>query len=264
MITWINGALVEDPTISAQDRGFTLGDGIFETIAVRAGLPLCLDRHLARLRDGAAVLGLTLAYDDRVLTAAMAAVLAGQGLGEGSVRLTVTRGPAPRGLLPPAEPHPTMLITAAPAAARVSPARLVVATVTRRNEHSPLARIKSLNALDNILARQEAAQRDADDAILLNTRGRVAETTVANLFAVIDGALVTPPVADGALPGITRHRVLAAKMAVERSLHRHDLDRASAVVLTNSLGLRAAVSLDGRPLAEDGAVLAGLHRLYRG
>jgi branched-chain amino acid aminotransferase len=140
---------------------------------------------------------------------------------------------------------PSLLVTAGPAAAQAGPARLVLATVTRRNEWSPLARLKSLNYLDNILARQEAAACGADDAVLLNTAGRVAETSIANLFAVLDDALVTPPVADGALPGILRGLVIERLGAVARPLDPEDLTRARAIVLTNSLGARPVASLPG-------------------
>jgi branched-chain amino acid aminotransferase len=176
--------------------------------------------------------------------AAMAAVLSANSLNEGSLRLTATRGSGPRGIAPPLDPRPTLLITAAPAAPPPVPAACIVATRTRRNEHSPLAAVKSLNALDSILARQEARERGADDAILLNTAGRVAEATAANVFAIVEGRLLTPPVPDGALPGVMRAEVLA-RGAIEASLTRDDLLRAEAIFLTSSLGIRPVCRIDG-------------------
>ncbi len=260
MVAWLNGTLTEAPRLDAADRGFTLGDGVFETIRAADGRPCRLAAHLARLRTGAGLLGLELAVDDDALAAAMAALLVASGLADAALRLTVSRGPAPRGLLPPAETHPTMLITAGPLPPPAPPARLVVATVTRRNEHSPLARIKSLNALDNILARREAAARGADEAVLLNTAGRVAETTIATLFALVDGTVVTPPVAEGALPGIARGAILAAMPVTERRLTLAELGGAEATVLSNSLGLRRVASLDGAALADGDGLYEALSR----
>jgi branched-chain amino acid aminotransferase len=245
MVAWLNGALVDEARIDPADRGFTLGDGVFETIRVIGGRPRHLARHFERLHDGAGVLGFAVPHDETSLAHALDGLLAACGLTEATLRMTVTRGPAPRGVLPPASPGPTVLVTAAPAGTPVGPARLAVASVTRRNEFSPLSRIKSLNYLDNILARQEAADLGADDAVLLNTKGRVAETTIANLFAVIDGVVVTPPVAEGALPGIARSLVLKALDVVERPLAVQELYRAREIVLTNSLGVRPVASVDG-------------------
>jgi Branched-chain amino acid aminotransferase/4-amino-4-deoxychorismate lyase len=104
MTVWLNGALVRDARIDPADRGFTLGDGVFETIRAAGGAPRHLDRHLRRLRAGLDVLGFTLALDDRALAEAMASLLAADGLADASLRLTVTRGPAPRGCC--RRPHP--------------------------------------------------------------------------------------------------------------------------------------------------------------
>lgn len=253
MKLFLNGALMdaEAAAVSPMDRGFTLADGLFETLAVRDGRILRLDAHLDRLARGAAVLGLPLPARDGLATA-LKAVRAENALAAGSLRLTVTRGCGPRGVLPPPEPRPTVLVTAAPAGPPLPPARLVTATVTRRNAASPLSRIKSLNYGDNILARQEAAARGTDDAVLLNTEGRIAETSIANLFAVIDGVLLTPPVRDGVLPGVMRAELLRAG-AREAPLRPEDLARASEIVLTSALGLRSVAALDDRPLAATGA-----------
>ncbi|MGU3493829.1 aminotransferase class IV [Xanthobacteraceae bacterium A53D] len=245
MTIWLNGALIDAATarIAPGDRGFTLGDGLFETLSVRHGRPERLEAHLARLSAGAEVIGLPLPSLD--LAAIASALVEASGLADGVLRLTVTRGEGPRGVLPPAQPNPTLLVTLAPRAAPAGPARLCVAGITRRNEHSPLARIKSLNYLDNILARQEAQARGCDDALLLNTQGRVAESTIANVFAVLDGRLVTPPLAEGALPGVMRAEILNLG-AVEAPLAVNDLLAADEVFLSSSLGLRSVTSLETR------------------
>lgn len=252
MKLWLGTGLVpqDGAAISPLDRGFTLGDGLFETLRVASGRVLRVEAHLARLGAGARVLGLPLPTLD--LAAAIEATAAANALADGALRLTLTRGVGPRGVLPPADPVPTLVITAAPLPPPAPPARLVIVDGTRRNERSPLAQVKSLNYLDNILARQEAAARGADDGVLLNTRDAVAETSIANLFAVIDGALVTPPRAAGVLPGIMRAEVLAHG-AVERLLTTADLMRADEIFLTSALGIRSVAALEGRDLPARGA-----------
>ena len=252
MKAWRDGRLQSSSAIriAPNDRGFTLGDGLFETIRVSDGAVLHGRRHLARLREGAAILGIPVLRDDDTIEAALHQVLAANMVGQGSLRLTLTRGPAPRGVAPPASPRPTMLITAAPGPSTLHPVSLIVAGETRRNELSPLSRIKSLNYLDSVLARQEALRKGADDAILLNTRGMVAETSAANLIALIDGMLVTPPVEDGALPGIARGLLIEKGLVMVAPVCPSHFGHADALMLCNSLGVRGVVSLDGRGLGQ--------------
>lgn len=259
MTLWLNGVLCapEAARISPDDRGLLLGDGLFETIRLAGGRPLRLARHLARLRDGARLLAIPVPYDDAAIAAAIAALAAADQVMEAALRLTLTRGPAPRGLLPPAAPTPTLLITAGPLPS-AGPVRMVVSTLTRRNEVSPLSRIKSLNYLDGVLARQEAARHGADDALLLNSRGAIAEATAATLFLRRGGRLLTPPVSDGALPGVVRAVLMERCGATECTLLPGDVYAADAAFLTNSLGLRAVLALDGRPLADAAAYVASL------
>ncbi|MFC0220597.1 aminotransferase class IV [Pseudochelatococcus lubricantis] len=259
MIGWLNGSLLDGTrhALSVTDRGFLLGDGLYETIRVTNGEAAHLERHLARLAHGAAVIGLPLPAVD--VAAAVAAVIAANALQAGSLRLTFTRGSGPRGLLPPDAPDPTLLITAFPASPQAATAHVIVASRTRRNEHSPVAGIKSTNCLDNIIARLEARDCGADDALLLNTAGRIAEASAANVFALIGGVWLTPPVAEGALPGITRARILETG-GREASLTVDDLLNADEIVLTSSLGIRAVKALAGKDLPASGP---GASRLAR-
>lgn len=248
----LNGAIVADDAarIAPDDRGFLLGDGLFETIAVRNTQAQRMNAHLARLRAGAAVIGLNLPWPDVSLAAWVEKTARENGLENAAVRLTVTRGPGPRGLLPPATPQPTVLITAAPAPDTSIPVSLIISHITRRNEHSPLSRIKNTNYLDGILARQDADRSGADDAVLLNTQGLVAETTIANIFALIDGGIFTPPVADGALPGVMRADVLKLARGEERSITPEQLKGASEVFLSSALGIRSVIAIDGAPVGD--------------
>ncbi|WP_114395097.1 aminotransferase class IV [Oleisolibacter albus] len=239
-VVWHNGSLVpaQSLRIDPFDRGFTLGDGLFETIRVQDRTGQRLEAHFLRLRAGARLLDLDIPATDEILADAVDAVAAANGLEAAAVRLTLTAGPGPRGLLRPANPMPTLLLTASPLPGPLPPARLVVARNTCRNEKSPLSRVKSLNYLDGILARQEAARRGADDAVMLNTQGRVAETSSSNIFLQIDGTWVTPPVAEGALPGTMRATLAEAWSAESRPVTVADLLRADAILLTTALGMR--------------------------
>ncbi|MBL6927871.1 MAG: aminotransferase class IV [Rhodospirillales bacterium] len=269
MKLWLNGNLVSDDQarIRVDDRGFLLGDGVFETIAVRDFQPLRLDRHLARLAQGLRVCGITPAFSRDDLEAALRRTAGENAIEHGTLRLTVSRGPAPRGLHPPATSSPSVLITAfAQSLAPPKPVRAVIAASTRRNEYSPLSRIKSLNYLEGILALMEAGQRGAEEALLLNTAGFLAEASAANLFCVIDGITVTPPIEDGALPGVMRAAVIEAIGAVEQSITPDQLESASEVFLTNSGGVRPVVAIDGRQIgaARPGPVLNSLGGLILG
>lgn len=263
MPSWLNGEWVEAPRLDSSDRGFTLGDGLFETIRLAEGRPRHLPRHLARLVEGSRVLDLPLPAAIFALEAVIVDLARRNDQTDGVVRLTLSRGPAPRGLLPPAEPRPTLLLTLAPPPPPPGPARLVIATVTRRNEFSPLARLKTLNYLDNLLARQEAARRGADDALLLNGQGRAADTTIATLFVRLGGRVLTPPVSEGALPGVARALALEAGLAEEQSLTVADLAQAEAIVLANSLGARPVIALNDRPVFPCDALTCALVTILR-
>jgi branched-chain amino acid aminotransferase len=246
---WLNGARLaaQEARIDPADRGFTLGDGVFETIRASAGVPDYGEQHLARLRHGAKMLGIDIPYTDTVLLAALASIA---DRADCALRLTLTRGPMARGILPVGPAHATVLITALPLPAPLPPARVMIARSTVRNERSPLSRIKSLNYLDSIMARQEAHAAGYDDALLLNTRGTLAEASAANVFLLCNGHWITPPVADGALPGLARSRLLARGVAKEATVTLGDLARATGGFLVNSLGTRALAAIDGCELLQ--------------
>jgi branched-chain amino acid aminotransferase len=255
MTAWLNGKLVDTPIIDATDRGFTLGDGLFETIRVAGGTPRWLDRHLARLTIGCEVLGFP-PPDQAAIRGGITALLDALGLHDGVLRLTLTRGPAPRGVIPPRDPRPTLLITAGASPLAQAPARVIVARKTRRNEQSPLSRVKSLNYLDSILARLEAEEAGADEALLLNTQSNLAEATAANVFLVLNGDLVTPRISDGALPGVARALLIDAGMAREGAISESAFAQATSGFLANALGIRAIRAIDGRPLSDDSKTIA--------
>lgn len=248
MKVWLNGTLIDAVgAIDARERGVTLGDGLFETLAVLDGVPLRMTRHVARLRAGAEVLGIAVPYSYDAFADAAQALCLDQGIREGSVRITLLRGPAPRGVLPPETISPTVMISAfAGIVGGATPVRAIVASSTRRNERSLLAAIKSTNYLDAIIAVREAAAAGADDAILLSSREMVAEATAANVFCRFGEELITPPVSDGALPGIMRACVMESEAVIERSVTPGELHTADEIFLTSSLSIRPVVEIDGR------------------
>lgn len=241
------------------DRGLTLGDGLFETIAVFGGQPVALVAHLDRLCAAAAEIRLPV---DRALAEREVFAIAGEG--DAVVRLTVTRGAGARGLAIPDAGRPSLLVSRSPFphAAFGHPIRLATVGV-RRNPTSFLSRAKTLSYLDGVLAFDAAQAAGADDALMLNTQGRVASTAMANLFAVIDGRVVTPPVSEGVLPGIARAMVLdlcggLGIAAEERPLEVRDLTAAAGVFATNSVRLVMPVTAvdDAAAAPEDGGVTA--------
>jgi len=248
----LNGTLHPDdaPAVSPRDRGLTLGDGVFETIAVREGAPVRLSRHLDRLDEGLATLGIEGVPDRETLAADIARLLAAEEVRRGVLRLTVTRGPAGRGLSTEGCGPPSVLVTASAMQPPRAPVSLTVARTVRRNAFSPVSRIKSLSYLDNVLAYREAEQRGHDDALLCNTAGLVAETAIANIFAVVDGELVTPPVAEGALPGIAREAVMESFPATTAPLSLAELLAAEEAFVTNSLCVRRVRGIDGEPIGD--------------
>lgn len=256
---YLNGVILpaEQARIDPFDRGFSLGDGLFETLRAYDGRPFRLADHLERMSAAASELEIPLPVDMPAVAEAVLELLRanGHGKGDAAIRITLSRGTGPRGFAPPADPKPTLMISTA-AYAPLPAACSAVMVDIRRNEGSPQSRMKTLGALDNILATQMAVRSGAEEAILANNGGLVACGARANLFAVLDGRLVTPPVRDGVLPGIARRVVLeiaAARgiTAEESSLRRDDVLRAQEVLLTNSLfEVRSVGRLDGRVLEE--------------
>lgn len=248
---WCNGQFLasDDAHIAISDRGFTLADGIFETLKAIGSKPLWFAEHMARLREGAAALGLSVPYDDATFESAMVHLLEAQSSPESVIRLTLTRGPTTqRGLWSGDNPgQPTCLITVAPAG-KMPPQRVIVCRSTCRNEHSPLSRLKSLNYGDNIIARREAIGKGVTDALMLNGQGNLACGTVGNIFLRIDGRWITPQISDGILPGIARAKVLRVLDVAERSIPETELARADAAFISNSLGCVAITQIEGRML----------------
>lgn len=208
MRVWFNGSVLEDPeaaVIRVDDHGFTVGDGVFEAVKIRGNQPFALTRHLDRLVGSAAGLGLPDPDTDEI-RAAVEAVLHGQDLPLGRLRITWSAGPAPLGSGRGGGP-PTLVVVAVPMApAAASTDAVVVPWV--RNERSPVAGLKTTSYAENVVALSYARERGATEAIFGNTLGNVCEGTGSNLCYVIDGEIRTPTLASGCLAGVTRALVL--------------------------------------------------------
>lgn len=247
---WHDGRIVEGSTVpfDLADRGLLLGDGVFDTALAINGRVAFEAAHVRRLSAACACLGIP--ADPAEIGQAMRA-LAGS-FSRAAIRTTVTRGPGPRGIAPPAQAAPVLFASAAPARADLAfaPLRLHRSAI-RRNETSPTAHLKTLFYLDAVLAARVAQEAGFDEALFLNTHGRIACAGTGNLFAVIEGGLVTPAREEGVLPGIVRAEIL--RLAAERGLRAEEravlpeeLARAGAVFVTNSLRLIAPVTaIDG-------------------
>ncbi|MCP4392913.1 MAG: 2-keto-4-methylthiobutyrate aminotransferase [Alphaproteobacteria bacterium] len=247
-IIYVNGEFSEisKARVSPIDRGLTLGDGLFETIRVRDGKMLRLDAHFARLRNGAKNLDIKVPLSDQELIDVMQTLLDMNSMLDARVRLTLTRGEASHGLVASGDETPTLIIRASKFTPLPSPVRAIVSKHARRNEHSILIRCKCVNYLEGIMAMKEAKDQGANEAVVLNCAGRVAEMTISNVFAVIDGEIVTPPVSEGALPGVMRADVIKHFGVMEKPLAVDDLLSASEVFVTSSSGTRPVVEIEGK------------------
>ena len=252
MIVYFNGAIITEDSahIALNDRGLMLGDGVFDTMLAIDGQPVDGTAHAERLARHAAVMGIP--FDGAGLPENTVELLCRNQFTSGrhAIRTTVTRGPGARGLLPPEQPSVTVIMRAAPVPAPSLPPAMITAHGVRRNEGSPLSRIKSLNYGDNIMALMEAKRAGTDDAVILNNAGNAACASASNIYVLCNGQWLTPRLEDGAMDGIGRAQLLAQGRTREDVVDGDQLSQCTALAIGNSLmGLRAATMLDGRALA---------------
>jgi branched-chain amino acid aminotransferase len=250
-VNWFNGTFVDDTlALDVGDRGFLLGDGVFETIAVNHGHAVWLDEHLQRMADAAVELGI--AYDAQKIRDGVDLVLQKSAAKFEILRITLSRGATVRGFAADGV-SPNLLISRnlfdvgkQPQSLRLSVSKI------RRNETAPSSRLKTLSYIDDIAAAREVASI-ADDALMLNTAGHVASTTVGNIFLLRGSELITPQLDQGILAGITRAKILEFSdwKTKEAMVSLNDILTADAVFVTNSLRLATPVStLDGETLGK--------------
>jgi len=266
---WLDGRLLpaDASHLSAFDRGFQLGDGVFETLRARAGRPTELHEHAERLRRSAAGLAIPLAEDlESRLAAGIAELVAAEGLdgpdGDASIRITVSRGVFfGRGLLPPDEhPSATVVIQTWPVGPtprdHLERGLHLISSTVRRDPENPLAALKTTSRADYVFARVEARTAGADDALFLTTDGYLSEATSANVFVVRGNQLATPALGCAILPGTTRSWILRWAEGVGLSVdeaflttrHLHEADE--AFISSSVAGILPVTRFDAEPIGD--------------
>jgi branched-chain amino acid aminotransferase len=255
---YINGKLFDkdDAKVSVYDHGLLYGDGVFEGIRVYNGKVFRHDEHLARLYESAKHIALEIPLAVSDMKKAVEDTVRANGLTEGYIRLVVTRGPGNLGLDPRGcKPNVIVIadtISLYPRELYESGLKIVTASLIRNHPNALNPRIKSLNYLNNILAKIEAIRAGCLEALMLNHKGEVAECTGDNVFVIKQGVIRTPPTDAGILEGVTRNVVMelargAGIPLVEATLTRHDIYAADECFLTGTAAEVIAVTeCDGR------------------
>ena len=282
MKIWLDGKLVDEAEaqVSVFDHGVLYGDGCFEGIRFYSGKVFRLEEHIKRLFDSMRYLMLSLPWSFEEVCRATEETVAASGQQDGYIRLVVTRGKGDLGLNPRNCPQSSMFIIVQnialyPKEMYENGLSIITSSYRRPNPDVLCMQVKSLNYLNGISAKIEAVQQGAGEALLLNQQGNVAECTGDNIFIVRNGEVITPPLTDGALGGITRHAVmdLCAELGIPCrvcSINRFDVLSADECFLTGTAAEVIAVSsLDGRTIGTGHAgpvtkkLLAGYQAMVR-
>jgi branched-chain amino acid aminotransferase len=264
---WLDGRLLPSdvPHLSVYDRGFQLGDGVFEALRARRGVAIELAGHLARLHASLRALAFELPFGDDVVESGIAELLAAEGWdadeppGDAAIRITVSRGYDPaRGVAPAASGTASVAIQAwpfTPPSGRVLDAgEQFITSVIRRDPDSPIAGIKATSRAELVYARLEAQRAGADDALFLTTDGRIAEATTSNILLIRGDACLTPRLGTGLLPGTARawlidHGTAVGLRMLEADLRLDDVFGADEAAVCSSIaGVLPVVGLDGRAI----------------
>ncbi|MGW7008960.1 aminotransferase class IV [Streptomyces sp. NPDC054933] len=263
MRIWVDGELRDaaSAAVSVLDHGLTVGDGVFETLKVTNGTAFALDRHLARLARSAHGLGLPEPDRARVRQACRAVLDADQ-VPYGALRITYTGGIAPLGSRR-GDGDPTLVVALEETVRRPDTTAIVTAPWTR-NENGALTGLKTTSYGENVVALAYALERGASEAVYGNTRGRLCEGTGTNVFVVLGGELLTPPLDSGCLAGITRQLVIDWVGARETDLPLDVLGTADEIFLTSSTrDVQAVHRVDDRELpGAPGPVTAKAARVF--
>ncbi len=258
MLVFLNGQFVPEAraVVPVNDRGLMYGDGLFETMRVVHGRPFRPAQHLERMARGADFLKIKSPFTAEELQDFIGQLIGKNKMPDAILRVTLTRGPGERGYTPRSNGKPTVVMTlhAAPPLGNAIQWSLVTSSF-RVPTADPLAAFKTLNKLTHVMARMEAVEKGADEALLLNSNSEVAETASGNLFWVSRSRICTAPTGRGALPGITRAVVLEICQTLglrtdQRVIKPGALWNAKGIFITQSVsGIVPATALDGKPVA---------------
>ncbi len=259
----VDGNIVpaRDARVSVLDNGFTFGDSVYETLRTYGGRPFELPRHLRRLRASLSRIGVPVPVDDRTLAERLDALLARSGNAESYIRFIVTRGVGDVSYHFERVTGPTIVMIVKPyeplpESHYAEGITLCLVSVRRNHPDALDPAIKSCNLLNNVLAVREAQSKGATEALMLNHAGEVAECASSNVFVVRNGAVLTPPLSAGILPGITREVILERAPSAgipmrEATLRPADLEAADEVFIASTLKEAAPVrAIDGRPVGD--------------
>lgn len=262
----------KQPCFKYNDRGLTLGHGLFETMLVKQKAVPLLHYHWQRLLSSAAFLQIEMPFCEMTLQEMILNLTIENHLETklASARLMITDGESDRGILPSAKAKPNYVLSVDEYNPNNNNRYALTISKFIRNERSPSASIKSTSYLDNILARREAKQRGFDEALLLNSKDNVAECSIANVFFRFGGEILTPPVSDGAIPGVIREILLNnfanTHNIHEQSIHKNDIHHADEMFVTNALmGIQSIARLDNRSLPSKKfgiAIMQDLNNLF--
>lgn len=272
---WVGGRYVREDraVVPVLDRGLILGDGIFETVRVKAGIPEFFADHFARLESSAKLVRMRLPWSLEDLESICAGVCRRSKLSDASVRLTITRG-AYRGTLSDTGDPPRLVVTCA-SADHLDPSLyergVAVSIASFPRVHAIDPRVKATAYLPAVLARLEADEQSCYESMFLDPRGRILELSTANFFAVRDGEVLTPPLRLGILAGVTRKAILRLARAQglrakEAILRPEDLSQWQEAFLTSAVrGVIPIVKLAGRRVGtgRPGAVTKSLMSAFR-
>jgi aminodeoxychorismate lyase len=260
MLVFLNGKFLPeaDAVVPLNDRGLLLGDGMFETMRVANGRPFRLAQHLERLARGVEFLKIQLPFTPREIQKFAGQLIGQNELADAVLRITLTRGAGQRGYSPKNAGAPTFAMTLHPLPLVNADEPLQWSLITssfRVPAGDALAAVKTTSKILNVLARAEAEEKGADEALLLNTNGEVAETAGGNLFWIYQDHVCTVPTGRGVLPGITRAVVLEICQTLgletqKRIIKPEHLRNATGIFVTQSaLGIVPVAAFDGLPVA---------------
>lgn len=269
MIIWREGVFTDaSGAISADDRGWLVGDAVFETLLVENGIAAFLERHLERMRVGAATFGIERRLDSGEIASAIAGAAAKNCIeGRAACRLTLSRAGGARGLAPSPSARAQLVVSLSTIAPAKSHMRLTISSHRRWTGASTNA-FKCAGAYaENILARKEAGAAGADEGVMLNEAGRVACAAAANIFIVADRLVMTPSIEEGAMPGVVRRIIIEEARRIGYNVQEREIEPClmgeGALFLTNSIVGAVRSGFETPPAGSDVSAVENLIEAYQ-